>query len=733
MQKKLQNAEEYGDLPKRLTENFYLIRMQAEKVARNTYVKNGVYDITLPQIYEAISLMEELTVEQIARLLALEVDIELENAVPVWENIGRVKELRERGERVVLISNMYLREADIRKILVSKDVVFQDIPMYISGDIGKTKGTHTLYHYVREQEKIEFAQWHHCGDNWNLDVEIPRKLGMQAEHFAQQELLAWEKEILAENIENTDVQLLLGVSKRLKKKIETPYQVGAGYSAEVLVPYVLWVLAESMEKGIEKLLFIARDGYILKVIADIIIQKYQYPIETVYLYGSRKAWRLPSLNKDDFDMDEFFTWNYPGQIYSYERFAEIFGLTMEELREVLPFADDTSKEISQVLVKEIIKILAENEEQVIELVTTKQKDKRERVIKYLYQELGEAQNYAFVDLIGSGYTQKCLADLMKEFCSAPVRTFFYRLDSCRNYERNINYAYFPNRIKLGNVIEILCGAMHGQTCDYEYCDGCWKPVFGEDEGAALQAYGFENYLEGIRDYVKEMVALYPKLPKLSGLDVAESYFNYMASHKNEVLYDYVADMPYTITGQEKKVSSFAPRLTNKDLRKIFVWYKGKNIKKMYAGYSLEFSLLRLKERQKKKLAFYKKHSDDALVKWMKKIFFDRKKVCNSRYDLIADKIILYGAGKRGQLLYRQLTQGRDYHAEIALWVDKNPAAYQDLGVEIHIPDEIMKREYQQVVIAVANPDVAKEIKSELVAKGISPMRILWLNPDNRIR
>ncbi len=735
MQQKLRNSKVYSEIPQRLTDNFYLIRIQAEKVARNTYIKNGVYDITLSQIYESISLMEELSAEQIESLMDLEIETEIENAIPVISNINKIKALIEKNKRVVLVSNMYLRECDIRRILVCMDIVFEDIPMYVSGDLGKTKGTHSLYHYVRQQENIEFAQWQHCGDNWNLDVEIPRKLGIQAEHFEQSKLLSWEEEILEENIQNPDLQMLLGISKRVKKEGSIAYNVGVGYSAEVLVPYVLWVIKESVKKGIKKLFFIARDGYILKVITDIIIEKYRYPIETAYLYGSRKAWRLPSLNKDDFDMNEFFTWNYPGQIYSYDRFAEIFGLTMEELKLILPCVQNEPKELSQALVRDIIGILAENQKYVIEVVTGKQKEKRDRVIQYLYQELGDEKDYAFVDLIGSGYTQKCLSDLMKEFCDEPIRTFFYRLDSCRKYERNVNYVYFPNRITLGNAIEILCGAMHGQTCDYEYCDGHWIPVLGEDEGAALQEYGFEAYLEGVKAYVEEMTTLYPnKQLEVSRLDVLEVYFDYMAMKKNDKLYDYIADMPYTITGQERKVSSFAPKLTNKDLRKIYIWNKGRNSKKYYSGYSLEFSLLRITEKQKRSLEFYKRHSDDAIVKFIRKAFYCKKRdFINSKYDLIADKIVLYGAGKKGQLLYEQLTNGKDYHAEVVLWADKNYSDYTDLGMEIHAPEEIIKSEYQQVIIAVASQKVANEIKNELVEKGISPIRILWINPDNKVR
>ena len=64
----------------------------------------------------------------------------------------------------------------------------------------------------------------------------------------------------------------------------------------------------------------------------------------------------------------------------------------------------------------------------------------------------------------------------------------------------------------------------------------------------------------------------------------------MAEAKNRNLYDFVADMPYGITGQEKIVASFAPRISDKQLSQIFLWHKGEPIKKYYTGYSLEFSL-----------------------------------------------------------------------------------------------------------------------------------------------
>lgn len=738
MQKQLEESEAYTDYPERLTHNFYIIRLQAEKVARNTYITEENYDITLSQIYECVRLTGGLSEEQTKRLMQLEIETEFNNSLPILENIGRVRNLIENGERVILISNMYLETNIIRKILVQMDLIFQELTIYVSGDIGKTKGTKTLYSYIQKQENIEYTNWYHYGDNKVLDVDIPGSMGIHAECFLASDLYEWEKDILRGRENNAELQIMLGISRRLNKGAEMSfsYQIGSGYSAEILLPYVLWILQESIKKGIQKLFFIARDGYILKRIADILIDKYKYSITTVYLYGSRKAWRLPSVTPEEFDLQEFFRWNYPGQIYTYQRFAEILGLTMEELKQFLPFIKEEPSELSRPFVQEIMKILVEQQKQIAAFICQKYKQQNIAASNYLCQEIGDGTtNFAFVDLIGSGYTQKCLANLVQHFYHKPVRTFFYRLDNCKTSKKNLNEAFFPNRIKMGNVIEVLCGAPHGQTIGYEYNNSSWVPLFGEDEGQKLVAYGFADYIKGIETYTREFAAWFPNRPvQLQNLGILELYFNHVAEARNQKLYDYVADMPYGITGQEKVVTSFAPLLSDKQLSQIYFWHKGEPIKKYYAGYSLEFSLVRLSDEQKKKLQFYEKHSEDTIVKWLRKrIFRPKTKVCSHRYELIADRIVLYGAGKKGRQLYQQLTLGKQYHAEIIMWVDKDYQKHREDKLDVQPPENISGTDYKQIVIAVASKKMAEEIKELLVAGGIAPSKILWICPDNKIR
>jgi len=69
------------------------------------------------------------------------------------------------------------------------------------------------------------------------------------------------------------------------------YRIGHGFSGIALYTYVDWILKQASGRNIKRLYFIARDGFVLKRIADVIIKEYKLDIKTFYLYGSRNVWR----------------------------------------------------------------------------------------------------------------------------------------------------------------------------------------------------------------------------------------------------------------------------------------------------------------------------------------------------------------------------------------------------------------------------------------------------------
>ena len=74
-------------------------------------------------------------------------------------------------------------------------------------------------------------------------------------------------------------------------KNNVPAQVTAYVTAPVLFCYVCYILDSVKKNNINRIFFLSRDGYILKQIADIIIERKKLKIQTSYLYVSRYSLR----------------------------------------------------------------------------------------------------------------------------------------------------------------------------------------------------------------------------------------------------------------------------------------------------------------------------------------------------------------------------------------------------------------------------------------------------------
>ena len=729
MQQQLKEDVKFENIPYRIRNNFFYMRIEAEKVARNTYIDNNISDIKLEQIYSTIKLVEDISDEQISVLMELEKQTEYEYSIPIQKNIDRAKECYKEGKRVVLISNMYLDEKTIRRILVKHDDFFENVSIYVSSESGKTKGTKTLYHYVREKENVEYNEWIHIGDDILMDEDIPKQLGINVEKFAGYNLIEWEKQLLKDNEDNLSLQLLVGVAKNSRKvnNSDMSYIVGNAYAAVILYPYVEWVINSSVISNTEDLYFIARDGYVLKLIADIIITKRKLNIHTHYLYGSRKAWRLPSVSKDNFDMRDFLKWNYSGQITDFKQLTDIFGLKLDELKEFIPCIRNGNEEFDWRFRNNVFDILVENQGEISELICRNQKESKEKAIGYLRQELSEnIERAAFVELIGSGYTQKCLYNLCEDFNKKPLTTFFYKIDNSRKSETNNNLCYYPNRLNMGNLIEVLCCVNHGQTIGYEYKNK-WIPILGNDEGQMLNDYGFERYISGICDFTEVMSNSDIKKEYLWDLKISNLYFEYMEMRKSPELYDYIADMPFGIKGTDNVVETFAPKLTKKQLKDIYWLHEGENYSKFYSGSALEYSLKRLSEKQIKQVERYKKISKTKLGNYISKSKKETKNMIDCIEDFFEKEIILYGGGKRGQTVWKGIQTYNDRkkrNINVIMWADRNYQNIKNMDVEIENPENIFDKKFQQIVIAIADKKVANEIKEWLISKGVAKNKII---------
>lgn len=289
-----------------LSNHFAELRFKAEKNARDFADST---EISLKDIYIELSKMSYLTDEEIQQLMSFEVQTEIDCAVEIKSNVKKVLELYEKGDTVVLISDMYLSASDIKRILIKIHPLFDKLKIYVSSEYHCTKREGLLYVKVRNIEGAAYNNWTHYGDNYISDVCIPSTLGIMAVHAQLSELPPWEKALVNQfHLENDlALQAALGIAKkiRIQNNLTCAENIGLTIGGIILFPYVEWIIQQSIQLGIQHLYFIARDGFILKNIADTYIKTNHLYLKSKYIYGSRKAWRVDDSEKKEYVLQYF--------------------------------------------------------------------------------------------------------------------------------------------------------------------------------------------------------------------------------------------------------------------------------------------------------------------------------------------------------------------------------------------------------------------------------------------
>lgn len=84
-----------------------------------------------------------------------------------------------------------------------------------------------------------------------------------------------------------------------------------------------------------------------------------------------------------------------------------------------------------------------------------------------------------------------------------------------------------------------------------------------------------------------------------------------------------------------------------------------------------------------------------------------------------ERIILYGAGKRGRYLYKKNKE--ENYCKIVKWLDR--VKYDDLD-DIYNPNDINNEEYTKMVVAISSVELVKEIKKELAAQNVDMHKVI---------
>lgn len=309
--------------------DFRRLRMEAEERARAQKQKQcQSREVTLAEIWQELERMTGLSAKEGQRLeWKLEQDYCIAN--PYFQEVFRLLgESGEFGEKLlILTSDMYLSRAQLSGLIRRwYPVTFDRI--FLSCEHGESKSDGKLYEricrtYPNAKRRV------HVGDQKYSDREMAGRHGFDA---------VWYPNVQesGRRFRTFDMSAITGsmyrgiVNNRLyaQAKIYPPfYEFGYIYGGLSALGYCRFIHAQVKRRGIEKVLFLARDGEILKKVYDFL-----YPGEnTSYLLWSRLV--AVKLTADRFRYDFFrrFLFHKVNQGYSLQ---EIFRAM--ELEQLLP-------------------------------------------------------------------------------------------------------------------------------------------------------------------------------------------------------------------------------------------------------------------------------------------------------------------------------------------------------------------------------------------------------------
>lgn len=289
----------------RLAKKFQKYRILTEKFAY--FISKPHHSTTLSKIYSYIPLPKEVVLNR-RFIMRAEIQLEMASTFPIPQVVSEINQRINENYRVVFISDMYLSDLVIKRILNKNGVSCSSVKVYVSSDSRATKHTGELFNTVLKSESISAPELLHFGDNSWADIYIPNSLGISTNHFAHSKLTPHEEQItrcyLAQPLA---CSYLAGLSRRLrlsfpykkdpKKSPEEYEHIIFGTVAPLLVSFVNWILNDAILKGYTRLYFVARDGEILFKIAKKLLININSAIDIQYLHGSRKAWLAPSVTK----------------------------------------------------------------------------------------------------------------------------------------------------------------------------------------------------------------------------------------------------------------------------------------------------------------------------------------------------------------------------------------------------------------------------------------------------
>lgn len=498
-------------------------RLMAEQEARKI---SGTKEVTLDQIYKNLNVVLNLRQEELETLKNYEIKFEEILTLPLKSGLEAVNYARTIGKRVIYISDMYLPKKVVLELLNKNGYQVEDNELFVSSDLGLTKRCGDLYDFVKKSYGIKL-KYLHIGDSYKTDVEMAKLHKMEAagvtnlnDNFISNSVKYWVFQPNSVYYDRSST-LITGLFAR-KDSTDDSFSDGSvnglGYFClgPLMYGFLEWLGKEVEQSRLEKVLFLARDGYLMHANFNLFSK-----VPSEYFYCSRKSLLLPLIHKlkstafvgmlNFKGTGESFIKNQLGISLTKDQYIALESLV--DLKAEFSNTFEGAKIVSTILnyLKDEIKKKAELE--------------YEAFIKYARKVIGRAKTVAIVDHGCSGSLAYFLSILLKDigvktegfnvllnnvsrsYCIIPhdlkIKGYFDEENSS-NYV-NVLFSHLP-------VMELLFSSPDPQLSKYVLAEGeDVNLIFGGVSSQKRKVF-YESLKDGVSSFIKDYKLICNSLP-----------------------------------------------------------------------------------------------------------------------------------------------------------------------------------------------------------------------------
>ncbi|EOW9471640.1 HAD family hydrolase [Vibrio cholerae] len=529
-----------GFIPKKLKEK--LVDFKEARINARDWVtedKRNGEEVNLFERYQAIGEKFSLSESEVNYLYQLELSIEADMLYTRVEGIELFEYAKSLGKKVILVSDIFYKHDFITKLLAKNNIYGFDA-IYLSSEIGLLKHTGSLFNRVIHELGIEPNKITHIGDNFIADVRNARQKGIVGIHLPQ------THGVFLENspryyIDNSSRIVKGLVANKFYFASDSSYsnaitngsisQFGYSVFGPMMYSFANWIKLEAEKDNIEQMLFLARDGEIVKRVYDEISEN-----KGLYVLSSRRSLSVASLmntsdilslmdiNFSPMELGDLLK-NRWGYICDSAELNCIKNAGFKGLSDIVSFKNDRDK--LELLLTSLSTSILSNA-----------KTEREQLLKYFNSiGLDKSKKLAVVDIGHHGTLQFYLSKLLNRKISG---YYFATFDKIKNLDDislpNKGFLLDRHNIKMPHLytknilmFEILFLNQSGSFV----CIENGTPKFLETSGEESRLEFSRQLHDGVLDFTKD----YKKF---------EKYDNHLDINNISSIYETMLDKPHLI-------------------------------------------------------------------------------------------------------------------------------------------------------------------------------------------